>query len=78
MVVYGIVVMDDEQIGMWKIVDGHRMELNLEPEQMPAIEALVADSGLVLSFLVDPDIPVKEVRKKFNADQFGSSRHVRD
>jgi hypothetical protein len=52
---YGIVILDEEQIGAWKTHGDHEIILNLEDGQADKIVKLAEENGVALSFLVDPE-----------------------
>jgi hypothetical protein len=54
--IYGIIIFDDDSIGMWKTAADHKIELNIEPQHMNKILGLAEDNGAVLSFLIDPEM----------------------
>lgn len=52
---YGIVVFDDDQIGVWKTTADDKIIINLPAHELKKVVDLSRDNGAVLSFLIDPE-----------------------
>jgi hypothetical protein len=51
---YGLVLENDEELGVWRTVGGNKIEINLPDEAMKKIMALAEEQGATVQFLIDP------------------------
>lgn len=52
--IYGIVILEEEQIGAWKTQGDHELVLNLEDGYLKRIVGEAEENGASLSFLIKP------------------------